>query len=59
MFMSMFMMYAKHEQEKEDIINSIVEQARLGNTSFSLDISDNFSEQELREIQEEAMRRLG
>lgn len=56
--MSMFMAYAKHEQEKEDIINTIVEQARMGNMNFSLDVDDDFSEQELKEIQEEAMQRL-
>lgn len=56
--MSMFMAYAKHEQEKENIIKTIVEQARMGNMNFSLNVDDDFSEQELKEIQEEAMRRL-
>lgn len=56
--MDMFMVYAKHEQEKEDLINSIIEQARMGNTSFSFEISDDFSEQEFQEIQKEVMRRL-
>ena len=56
--MNMFMAYAKHEQEKEDIINAIVEQARMGNMNFSLSVDDDFSKQELKEIQEEAMQRL-
>lgn len=50
--------YAKHEQEKEDIINSIVDKARNGETNFSLNVYDDFSEAELEEIKREVECRI-
>lgn len=50
--------YAKHEQEKEDIINSIVNKARNGETNFSLNVYDDFSEAELEEIKREVECRI-
>ena len=54
----MFFAYAKHEQEKEDIIQLIVQRARLSDTSFSIQLDDDFSDSEINYIQEEVRRRL-
>ena len=55
---SIFGAYAKHEQEKEDIIKEIVERVLNGDSNFTIDLNDDFSEGEARYIEEEIMRRL-
>ena len=58
----MFLAYAKHEQEKEDIIQTILEairQADEEDTSFSIQLDDDFSDDEINEIQKEVYRRMG
>ena len=55
----MFFAYAKHEQEKEDIIQLIVNKALNQNTSFSIQLDDDFSDDEIKEIEREVYRRLG
>jgi hypothetical protein len=55
----MFWAYAKHEQEKEDIIQLIVNEALNQNTSFSIQLDDDFSDDEIKEIEREVYRRLG
>lgn len=53
-----FFLYMRHEDEKENIINTIVCQAREGNTSFTFEASDDFSGLEWDEIRAEVERRL-
>lgn len=53
-----FSCYAKHEQEKEDIINHIVANYNEGITDFSLDLDDWFDEGDLEYIKEEVQRRI-
>lgn len=55
----MFWAYAKHEQEKEDIIQLIVNEALNQNTTFSIQLDDDFSDDEIEEIEREVYRRLG
>ena len=55
----MFWAYAKHEQEKEDIIQLIVDEALNQNTAFSIQLDDDFSDDEIEEIKREVYRRLG
>lgn len=58
----MFLAYAKHEQEKEDIIQTILEAIRQvdeEDTSFSIQLDDDFSDDEINEIQKEVYRRMG
>ena len=54
----MFWAYAKHEQEKEDIIQMILEAARNGDESFSIQLDDDFSDEEIEYIKEEVYRRM-
>ena len=53
-----FSPYAKHEQEKEDVIKMIVEAARLGTTSMSISLDDDFSAEDAEYIEKEVLRRL-
>ena len=53
-----FSPYAKHEQEKEDIIQIILEAARNGDESFSIQLDDDFSDAEIEYIKEEVYRRM-
>lgn len=57
MFNDIFFAYAKHEQEKEDIIQTILAAAYRGETEFSIDLDDNFSDDEIEEIKREVIRR--
>ncbi len=54
----MFWAYAKHEQEKENVIQMILKAARNGETSFSIQLDDDFSDEEIEYIKEEVYRRL-
>jgi hypothetical protein len=59
--LDIFMAYAKHEQEKEDIIKKIINHYHMtGELQFSIDLSgyDDFSNSDLDYIQEEVKRRL-
>lgn len=53
-----FSPYAKHEQEKEDVIQIILEAAANGSTDFSIDLDDDFSDEDIEYIKEEVYRRL-
>ena len=55
----MFWAYAKHEQEKEDIIQQIVNAALNGDAEFFVQFDDDYSDAELKEIEEEVRRRIG
>ena len=59
MFSDIFYAYAMHEQEKEDIIQTILEAAYNGETEFSIDLDDDFSDEEIEEIKREVSRRCG
>lgn len=54
----MFWAYAKHEQEKEDVIQTILEAARNGETNLSIQLDDHFSDEDVEYIEEEVYRRL-
>ena len=54
----MFWACAKHEQEKEDIIQMILKAAKNGDESFSIQLDDDFSEEEIEYIKEEVYRRM-
>ena len=54
----MFWAYAKHEQEKEDIIQMILEAVKNGDESFSIQLDDDFSDAEIEYIKEEVYRRM-
>ena len=53
-----FSAYAKHTQETEDIIAAIIAAYHNGETNFSLELDDDFSEGDLRYIEEEVKRRI-
>lgn len=53
-----FSPYAKHEQEKEDVIQRIVEAARNGENHVSFSLDDDFSDADVEYIKEEVYRRL-
>jgi ferritin len=53
-----FSPYAKHEQEKEDVIQMILKAARNGEDAFSIQLDDDFSDEDLEYIKEEVYRRL-
>ena len=53
-----FSVYAKHEQEKEDVIQMILESARNGEDSLSIQLDDDFSEEDIEYIKEEVYRRM-
>ena len=57
MFNDIFFAYAKHEQEKEDIIQTILAAAYRGETELSIDLDDHFSDDEIEEIKREVSRR--
>ena len=58
MFDNVFFAYAKHEQEKEDVIQQIVEAARNGENHVSFSLDDDFSDADVEYIKEEVYRRL-
>lgn len=53
-----FSVYAKHQQELDDIVREIVAHARIGDFNFNIDIDDNMSDEDLAYIQREVARRL-
>ena len=53
-----FSPYAKHEQEKEDVIQMILEAARNGEDIFSIQLDDDFSDEDIEYIKEEVYRRM-
>ena len=54
-----FSPYAKHEQEKEDVIQMILEAIRNGEeSSFSIQLDDDFSDEDVEYIKEEVYRRM-
>ena len=55
----MFWAYAKHEQEKEKLINQIINMYHQGIMDFNIQLDDNFSKRELEEIQKEVIKRIG
>lgn len=53
-----FSPYAKHEQEKEDVIQMILTAIENGNTEMSIQLDDCFSESDVEYIKEEVYRRM-
>ena len=53
-----FSAYAKHEQEKEDVIQMILAAAARGETDLSIELDDHFSEEDVKYIEEEVYRRM-
>ena len=53
-----FSVYAKHEQEKEDVIQMIMAAAARGETDLSIELDDHFSEEDVKYIEEEVYRRM-
>lgn len=53
-----FSCYAKHTQETEDIIKTIIEAYHNGETNFSLELDDDFSQGDLEYIEKEVKRRI-
>lgn len=51
-------LYMHHNQELEDVIDLICQEARVGNYSFTLNTEDDFSESELEYIEKEVKRRV-
>ena len=54
----MFWAYAKHEQEKEDVIQMILESAQNGETDLSIQLDDDFSDEDIEYIKKEVIRRI-
>ena len=54
----MFLPYTKHEQEKENIIQKILEMARNGEENISIELDNNFSNEDIDYIKKEVYRRL-
>ena len=52
-----FSAYAKHQQELEDIIEYIVQEARAGRCDFSLSLWDELSDADVEYIEKEVIRR--
>ena len=53
-----FSAYAKHTQETEDIIKTIIAAYHNGETNFSLELDDDFSQGDLEYIEREVKRRI-
>lgn len=53
-----FSAYAKHEQEREDVIQMILAAAARGETDLSIELDDHFSEEDVKYIEEEVYRRM-
>lgn len=53
-----FLGFARHECEKEEIIDTIVAAARNGSEEITIDVIDGFTDDELNYIKEEVARRL-
>ena len=58
MFDNLFLAYAKHEQEKEDVIQLILTGARNGDNHLSFQLDDDFSDEDIKYIKEEVYRRM-
>lgn len=56
--LDIFMAYAKHEQEKEDIIKEIIERYHNGEEEIDIRLDDDFSDSDLEYIREEVRKRL-
>lgn len=54
----MFWAYAKHEQEKEDVIQMILQAIRNGEDDLSIKLDDDFSVEDILYIEEEVQRRI-
>jgi hypothetical protein len=50
--------YQARQEEFEDIINTIIDEARKGNTNFTLDLAGNYTSSEIAYIENEVARRL-
>ena len=58
MFDNLFLAYAKHEQEKEDVIQLILAGVRNGDNHLSFQLDDDFSDEDIEYIKEEVYRRM-
>ena len=57
-FVSPYWLYMHHNQELEDAIETICREVQNGNYNFTLNVEDDFSEDELNYIEMEVRRRL-
>ncbi|MBQ8792899.1 MAG: hypothetical protein IJZ62_04800 [Clostridia bacterium] len=62
MFDDLFLAYAKHEQEKEDVIQMILDQVHAGHEvdfiNLTIQLDDHFSDEDIDYIKEEVYRRM-
>jgi hypothetical protein len=54
-----FLPYAKHKQEVEDVITTIGEAILNGESQLFFELDDDFSEEDCKYIEQEVMRRYG
>ena len=54
-----FSAYAKHQQELDDIVQASIQKFLSGESNFTLEVDDDFSEGDLAYIEKEIYRLLG
>lgn len=54
-----FLAYAKHEDEKEKVIQTVIECIENGVTDLMIELDDYFSEQDVAYIEKEVYKRIG
>lgn len=54
-----FSAYAKHQQELDDIVQASIQKILSGESNFTLEVDDDFSEEDLAYIEKEIYRLLG
>ena len=54
-----FSAYAKHQQELDDIVQASIQKILSGESNFTLEVDDDFSEGDLAYIEKEIYRLLG
>ena len=54
-----FSAYAKHQQELNDIVQASIQKILSGESNFTLEVDDDFSEGDLAYIEKEIYRLLG
>lgn len=53
-----FSSYAVHEQEKANIVETILARAAEGDYNFNIDVNDDFSDEDLEEIKTKILHQL-
>ena len=54
-----FSAYAKHQQELDDIVQASIQKILSGESNFTFEVDDDFSEGDLSYIEKEIYRLLG